>query len=337
MVRKVKWLIAALVAVMALWSAFWYSASVAAGKVLDRVERRSVEMGRDVSCENRTVSGFPFHIEVSCGQAGLEAQDQGIAADIDAVRSVALLYKPGLVITEADGPLTVKLSPAAGLSGELVGRWKTARSSVSAGLSGLKRASFVAEEVEVSATSRSNLAGLEQVLLKDAQLHLRPNPDAPADFDVALTVSDVLTTRFGRALPAMDMRLQATARNVGEALGFDPDMLIRTWLDNGGSLNVASVSFSSLGFAATASGPVTVSEEGLVSGKVRLEISGMENLPDLVTAVAPHYRENAEQIAATFKNLSADNANGNVEISLFLRNGIVSAGLLPIGRIPNLF
>ena len=226
MARKVKWLIGVIVAVMALWSVLWYGASVAAGKVLDRVERRSVEMGRDVRCENRTVSGFPFHIEVSCGQAGLDAQEQGIAADVDAVRSVALLYNPGLVITEADGPLTIKLSPAAGLTGELTGRWKTARSSVSAGLSGLKRASFVAEDVILSTTARTGLAGLEQVSLKDAQLHLRPNPEVPADFDVALTVSDMLTTRFGGELPTMDLRLLATAGNVGEALGFDPEMLI---------------------------------------------------------------------------------------------------------------
>ena len=337
MARKVKWLIGVIVAVMALWSVLWYGASVAAGKVLDRVERRSVEMGRDVRCENRTVSGFPFHIEVSCGQAGLDAQEQGIAADVDAVRSVALLYNPGLVITEADGPLTIKLSPAAGLTGELTGRWKTARSSVSAGLSGLKRASFVAEDVILSTTARTGLAGLEQVSLKDAQLHLRPNPEVPADFDVALTVSDMLTTRFGGELPTMDLRLLATAGNVGEALGFDPEMLIRTWLDNGGALDVESARFSSLGFSANASGPVTISEDGLVSGKVRLEISGMEKFPDLVAAVAPQYRDDAEQIASTFKSFSTDTKDGKVVISLFLRNGMVSAGLLPIGRIPNLF
>lgn len=337
MARKVKWLMSVIIGLVLLWSALWYGASVATGKVLDRVEQRSARMGRDVSCNERTVSGYPFHLEVSCGQAGLDAQDQGIEADINSVRSVALLYKPGHVIAEADGPLTVKLSPAAGLSGELIGRWKSARSSVSAGLSGLKRASLIAEEIDLSTNALSGIGGLEQMTVQGAQLHVRPNPNTPADFDVALTLSDILTTRSGKALPEMDLGLLATAKNVGEALGFDPDLLLHNWLNSGGALDVEKLNFSSLGFVANASGPLTVSQDGLVSGQVKLEITGMDKLPDLVAAIAPRFRQNAEQIAATFSGLSGNNPDGKVTIPLILRNGIVSAGLLPIGRIPNLF
>ncbi|WP_306258246.1 DUF2125 domain-containing protein [Pararhizobium sp. IMCC21322] len=352
MARKVKWLMSIIVGLVLLWSVLWYGASVATGKVIDRVEQQSVRMGRDVSCNERTVSGYPFHLEVSCGQAVLDAQDRGIEADIDSVRSVALLYKPGHVIAEADGPLTVKLSPAAGLSGELVGRWKSARSSVSAGLSGLKRASLVAEEIDVIANALSgpanldgpdgldglgSLGGLEQMTVQGAQLHVRPNPDSQTDFDVALTLSDILTTRSGKALPEMDLGLLATAKNVGEALGFDPDLLLANWLNSGGALDLEKLSFNSLGFAANASGPVTISQDGLVSGQVKLEITGMDKLPDLVAAIAPRFRQNAEQIAATFSGLAGNNPDGKVIIALTLRNGIVSAGILPIGRIPNLF
>ncbi len=337
MARKVKWLMGLIIGVAIVWSALWFGASVATGTVIDRVEQRSVRIGRDISCDDRTVSGYPFHLEVSCANAGLDAKDRGIVADIDAVRSIALLYKPGHVIAEADGPLTVKLSPAAGLTGELVGRWNTARSSVSAGLSGLKRASLVAEEIDVSANSQSGLGGLEQLTLQGAQLHVRPNPEIAADFDVALTLNDILTTRLGKVLPEMDLGLLATARNVGEALGFDPDLLLYNWLKNGGVLDVEQLNFSSLGFVANASGPITVSQDGLVSGQVKLEISGMDKLPDLVESVAPRFRKNAEQIASTFSGLSGNNPEGKVVIPLTVRNGIVSAGLLPLGRIPNLF
>jgi hypothetical protein len=337
MARKVKWLMGIIVGVVLVWSALWFGASIAAGQVIDRVEQRSVRMGRDVSCNERTVSGYPFHLTVSCESAGLDAADKGIVADVDAVRSVALLYKPGHVIAEADGPLTVKLSPVAGLSGELTGRWTSARSSVSAGISGLKRASFVAEDVDVDADATSGLGGLEHLTVQDAQLHLRPNPDVSADYDVALTLSDVLTTRLGKVLPEMDMTLLATAKNVGEALGFDPDQLLRAWLGNGGALDVARLNFSAQGFIANASGPVSVSLDGLVSGSVKLELTGMDKLPELVATVAPRYRENAEQIAKTFSALSGNDPEGKVTIPLTLRNGIVSAGLLPVGRIPNLF
>ncbi len=337
MARKVKWLMTVIVGLVLLWSALWYGASVATGKVIDRVEQKSVRMGRDVSCTERTVSGFPFHLQVSCGQAGLDAQDRGIEADVNSVRSVALLYKPGHVIAEADGPLTVKLSPATGLSGELVGHWKSARSSVSAGLSGLKRASFIAEEIDVIANALSGLGGLEQMTVQGAQLHVRPNPDSQTDFDVALTLSDILTIRSGKALPEMDLGLLATANNVGEALGFDPDLLLANWLSAGGALDLEKLSFNSLGFVANASGPVTISQDGLVSGQVKLEIIGMDKLPDLVAIIAPRFRQNAEQIAATFSGLAGNNPDGKVTIPLTLRNGIVSAGILPIGRIPNLF
>lgn len=337
MARKVKWLMGIIVGVVLVWSALWFGASIATGEVIDRVEQRSIRMGRDVSCNERTVSGYPFHLTVSCESAGLDAADKGIVADVDAVRSVALLYKPGHVIAEADGPLTVKLSPVAGLSGELTGRWTSARSSVSASISGLKRASFVAEDIDVDADATSGLGGLEHLTVQDAQLHLRPNPDVSADYDVALSLSDVLTTRLGKVLPAMDMTLLATARDVGEALGFDPDQLLSAWLGSGGALDIAQLNFSSQGFIANASGPVSVSPDGLVSGSVKLELTGMDKLPELVATVAPRYRENAEQIAKTFSALSGNDPEGKVTIPLTLRNGIVSAGLLPVGRIPNLF
>lgn len=337
MARKVKWLTAIIVGVVLVWSALWFGASIATEQVIDRVEQRSIRMGRDVSCNERTVSGYPFHLTVSCQSAGLDVADKGVVADIDAVRSVALLYKPGHVIAEADGPLTVRLSPAAGLSGEVTGRWSTARSSVSAGISGLKRASFVAEGIDVEADAASGLGGLEHLTMQGAQLHLRPNPDVSADYDVALTLNEVLTTRLGKVLPAMDLTLLATARDVGEALGFDPEQLMSAWLESGGALDVAQLNFSSQGFIANASGPVSVSPDGLVSGSVKLELTGMDELPELVATVAPRYRENAEQIAKTFSALSGNDPEGKVTIPLTLRNGIVSAGLLPVGRIPNLF
>ena len=178
---------------------------------------------------------------------------------------------------------------------------------------------------------------LDGVKLDDVQLHIRPSESATSNFDIAFDAKNIVVSRANRALPSVRLSLLASALNVGEAIDFDVETLLYAWIESGGAMEVQSAQFDSLGFTAKASGPIKVSVDGLLSGKVQVEFLNLDKLPDLVTEVSPRFRKNAEQLATTLKGFTAGNPDDPVIVTLLINNGVVSAGILPIGRIPALF
>lgn len=337
MAKKVKWLLVLLVIIGFGWSALWYTASYATGAGLAKIKQRSAASGTPVSCSEQQISGYPFHMQVSCEKAVIASNRAGMTAVIDSVKSIALLYKPGHVIAEAVGPVSIQLPQEQLLGAKILGSWKSAQASVSAGLSGLKRASIVGQNFDFSFEKDQPQNPLDGVTLDDVQMHVRPNEDTASNYDIALSADNIVISRSNRALPSIRLSLLASALSVGEAIDFDVESLLYAWIESGGAMEIQSAQFDSLGFTAKASGPVNVSVDGLLSGKVRVELLNLDKLPDLVSEVSPRFRTNAEQLATTLKGFTAGNPEDPVIVTLLINNGVVSAGILPIGRIPALF
>lgn len=340
MARKVKWLTFAVIFVILGWSALWYAGSYAASRAITEIEQRSAARGDAVTCADPEVGGYPFRIEVSCDGAVVESNRRGLAAAVQAVRTVALLYKPGHVIAELEGPFTLSLPATAAVTGEATGNWESARASVNAGISGLKRASFSGEQMVLDLDRIAGQNLLEAMQLANVQLHTRSNPETPEHFDVVASAKGVELTRRDRPLPAMDFSLDARADNVGEAIDYNAAVLVQNWLDAGGALELHAAQFDSLGLTVKASGPLTVSPAGLVSGSLKVSLNGLEKLPDLAEAIAPRLRPQAQNVANTLRGMAAASvAEEGYEMSLdvAIRNGVVTLGILPLGRIPALF
>ncbi len=334
MVRKIKGLIALIIIAVVGWSAFWFAGSIAAEKVVGEIEQRSAARGDKITCNDRDISGYPFRMEVRCSAAMLSSVGTGLNASVNKVRSIALLYNPGHVIAEADGPLNVSLPEKLGVSDKIVATWNTARASVAAGLGGLERASVDSDDIKLVFEGPQARAPIGALNISRAQLHVRPNPEGPSDYDVAAELTDLFATRAGRDLPVMNASVLGKALGVGEALEYQPEQQFQNWLDNGGAFELTSLNFNSMGFSALASGLLHLSQTGLLSGQVDLEILEIDQLSELVVAIAPRFEANAAQMTTLLKNFSA--GGETVKIALTVRDGIVSAGILPLGRIPAL-
>ena len=334
MVRKIKRLITLIVVVIGGWSAFWYAGSIAADKVVGEIEQRSAARGGKIACNDRDISGYPFRMEIRCSEAVLTSLKTGLHASVNKVRSIALLYNPGHVIAEADGPLNVNLPEKMGVSDTIVATWQTARASVSAGISGLERASLDSKDIKLVFEGTQGRAPFEALSISRAQLHVRPDPDGPGDYDVAADITELFATRAGRDLPVMNASVTGKALGVGEALEYKPEQQFRSWIDNGGAFELTALKFDSMGFSTLASGLLHLSQTGLLSGQIDLEISQIDQLSALVVAIAPRLEANAAQITTLLKNFSAGGGGDTVKIALTVRDGIVSAGILPLGRIP---
>jgi hypothetical protein len=99
-------MIAAIVAVIAAWSAAWfYGRSVLAAQ-LDRQIGRLADNGVDLSCADLTIAGYPFRYEVAC--RSLRSSDRsGAAGSLGGLSAVALIYNPSHAIFEAASPASV--------------------------------------------------------------------------------------------------------------------------------------------------------------------------------------------------------------------------------------
>src|SRR6478672_8972301 len=88
---------------------FWAFATWRAGAEMDSWLEREARLGRQWTCPNRQIGGFPFRIEVICDKPTFSGRGAGreLTGGMRRVMAVAQLQAPSHVIMEADGPLTM--------------------------------------------------------------------------------------------------------------------------------------------------------------------------------------------------------------------------------------
>lgn len=257
-----------LLAVLAAgWSALW---TMARGKVeqhLDAGIAREAAAGRNWTCRDRSIGGYPFRIEVRCAGVTLVSSRWGDEVKIESGPAVAVAQAtaPGHLILHATGPLTATLP--AKQNGDL--SWSALEASLRLTMSGFERISLVVRDPVATLRTPDGADGslrTESIRSTLFEAHLRPNQQGFASqqaIDVALSskgaVMPVLDGLLGDGSPS-DLDVQAT---VSQALafrrGFNPDALESWRMANGG---------------------VEITRLGLVKGTARLEASGRVGLDE---------------------------------------------------------
>jgi len=62
---------ALLLVAAAAWSGFWFYAASEVGVRADAWQAQEAKSGRVYDCGQRTVAGFPFRLEIRCGDASV--------------------------------------------------------------------------------------------------------------------------------------------------------------------------------------------------------------------------------------------------------------------------
>ena len=195
------------------WSVAWWVIRDRATTSLDAWLATEARAGRQWTCADRQVGGYPFRVLVACNSLTLR---QGpVTASLGRVTSISQVYQPAFIITEIEGPLRVTDGRTT-----LEGTWDLLQTSLHASSRGFQRFSLAAELPRVTVTG----LGAEDVVSNSRHLefHVRPNPTRGADkaFDAALTVREaqipLLDHLVGGGEPA-DFSFDAT---VTQAEGF---------------------------------------------------------------------------------------------------------------------
>jgi hypothetical protein len=318
-----------------LWLVYWWGAREIAAAVIDRVTTAANARGYKIECTDPVDGGFPLSLDLRCTNASIDGGAEAVTASLDGVDATAPLYIPGRLTWNSEGPLSLDL-PGDRLS--LTAAWESSRTRVDAGIGGL---SAVAARVD------------------DLRLHIRPEArpipfaGATADFaDFALEPaagSDYRLTAYGKALapeseegqhlPPIDLDADIAAVALGGSLGTDPRATIRAWIAKGGAIRIDKLLFTAGAVSTSTAGMLDMAPGGALSGTLKINITGLESLPDLAEVYRPGSREDVAQVVAAVTALTRPvetPAGPTRELQLTVRNNVVSLGIIPVGVIPPL-
>ncbi len=326
--RKVVLLGVLVVVAAAVYSGGWMLAATMMQKRVAELLSGGNAAGAEVRCKDIDVRGYPFRIGLFCSAITIDDRFNGISASLGAFRSAAQVYAPSHFVWEMDSP--AELRSALGFSFSI--QWDKLRSSVSAWFDGLSRSSLVAEGLKVDVTA---VAGGRTVSVRGehGEFHVRRNGE---DLDAAALVKNTVVTLPNAtrlALPPFSASVDVTM--LGKATLLDPvrNAAATELYGSEGEIRRLVIDLGE-GRVLTVSGPVSVGDDGNLSGKLHLELEKVEGWKDALTTAFPDSSENFASAAKVLTALFGGRDSGSAELSL--REGVVSVGIIPIGVLPPL-
>lgn len=263
------------------WSGVWIFARAKVDAGLDAGIAREARAGRSWTCQDRSIGGFPFRIELRCAGLTLVSTRWGDEVKISTGPALAVgqVASPGHIILQMTGPLVATLPE--GRRAEA--GWKLFEASLR--LSGLafERFSLALAEPAVKVFVPGQAAA-ETWRADTLEAHLRPDPQRFASEE---TVELALTAKGG-VLPALDallggaetadLELQASlSRSLQFRRGFNPDAL-EGWRRAGGALGITRLALNKGPARLEATGRIGLDEGHRPSGQADAAVAGIERV-----------------------------------------------------------
>lgn len=220
---------------IAVWSGFWFFAKSKTTELMDAWMAREARLGRQWTCPDRAIGGFPFRIDISCVNPTFVSTQAGRAGQgtLAGLAVTARAVDPKQVIAAIQGPL--KFAAETGETVEI--NFAGARASYRGTPQVIEQVSVELDAPVVTATA----PGYEpqKLAATKTEFHLRRAPGTEPATDVVLTANGIKSdlanaimqdgsdgtidirgqlTRFAPALPK-DWRetLESWRRAEGEA------------------------------------------------------------------------------------------------------------------------
>lgn len=312
----------------AAWTAIW---SVGRGRILTEIDARiavAAEHGVRIACADRAIGGFPFRMELTCRDPGVEVAVRGLTASAAALRVVAQVWDPRLILVEIDGPGGVR-DPG----GEVAGKWRSLRASLRWTTSDIGRVSVAAEGLDL--TTKQGARPPLHLVAAHAEAHGRPGV-SERDLDLAVAFAAASLAEGDKRIgpPTSDLSLAAT---LVDFLPPGPGPALPAFAERGGRIEPVSLTFATGGVSVEGAGALTLGRDGLLDGMVALTARGLEALagggakglgPELTTALSGF---------VLLGKASGDPARPGRRLDLVIDGGAARIARLSLGRIPQLF
>jgi hypothetical protein len=268
------------------WSAFWFYAASQVDVRADAWRAREAKSGRIYDCANHSVTGFPFRLEVRCGDASVKLVSQSagqlasqtpIEAKLGQILIVAQVYEPEHLIAEFTAPATI--SDRAGGQSFAV-NWRVGRSSV-IGLPGVpQRVSIVFDDPaldRIDGSMHVPLAGAKHV-----ELHGRLAEGSLADHTVIESVLEIRGGSIKGLHPLLEDPFDADVRALLSGLkDFSPKpwpVRFRELQAAGGHVEIEQSRLQQGDLIGIANGTLGLSPSGHLEGELQMTVAGIEKV-----------------------------------------------------------
>lgn len=255
--------------VCAGWSAVW---ATIRSRLIDEVDAQVSRLDRGgvrIVCPDRGVGGFPFRLEITCRDPGLELVEEDIGGSVTALRIVAQIWDPHLILVEADGPMIAEERGR----GRVEALWRGLRVSLRWSTAGLERLSLSSEGLDLTVAETG--AAPVRLRAEHFEAHARPSGAGGSDLDLAGSIAAGALSIDGRPIGPQrsDLAASTTLRRL---LPPAPGDMARTFASRGGKIDSIRASFSVGGVRVEGKGAMTLGSDGLLDGSIGFAAKGLE-------------------------------------------------------------
>ena len=277
--RRRPWLSLCLLSLTILvlgWSALWLFARYEAASRMDQWMTAEAAHGRGWSCPNRTISGFPLDLRISCIRPAFSGKVGGVrlTATFGALDAEVVLYQPRAVDAWVRGPLMISREG----EGDVTANWAALLVETRLLSDGRARAALVADDLTATdADGRMNR-------VRHAELRIGPAPSRPP----ADRAYEVWLDLFDAACPALDDALGTSEPLSVEQKGvvtavqdtaFEPwPQLLERWRQGGGAFHLDTLKLVKGDLKAEAQGVLGLDADHRLAGRLETAISGYETV-----------------------------------------------------------
>jgi hypothetical protein len=277
--RSIGWLIPGLLVIIlaAGWCAFWF---FAVGQARDRIAgwiEREQRSGRNYTCNDQSLGGFPFRIEFRCSNAVAELPkaQPPLHLALDKVTAAVQIYQPTLMLAEFDGPVTIA---DLGQAPKMTADWSLAQLSLRGTPRNPQRVSFAADKLTVD---RAGAEKSERVFAAThAELHGRIASGSAQENPVI----DVATSLASASAPALHpLAAQLFDFNADTRLFGLKNFAPKPWAERfreiqaaDGRIEVRNLRLKQGDLLAVASGTLKLTPSGFLDGDLQVTATGVE-------------------------------------------------------------
>jgi hypothetical protein len=311
------------------WTAVW---ATARGRILAEIDGRLAILatrGVVVACADREVGGYPFRMELTCRSPGVEIRDRGVTASASALRVVAQVWDPRLVLIEVDGP-----GVAVTGGDETTAKWRLLRASLRWAGAGVQRVSLSVDGLDLTAKQVDRPS--VRLVAEHLEAHGRPHGDGGRNLDLATALAaaslSVADKRIGP--PRADLSVSAT---LVDFLPPGPGAPLPAFAARGGRIEPTKLSLAVGGIVVDGDGALVLGGDGVLDGMVTLVARGLETLanggakdlgPELTTVLSGF---------VLLGKASKDPDRPGRRLEMIVDHGLVRIGRVTLGRIAPLF
>jgi hypothetical protein len=323
--RRFFWLAVFIIVVIAAYSGVWFT-------LAQQLEKRSAFLISDLAnsnveadCNAMEIKGYPFRLGVFCASVSADDRLNKASLTTGSFRSAAQIYQPNHIVSELDGP--AKITVGDGSAAEF--DWQSLRSSTVFGLSGLTRASLQSAGLDAKLMPASTSDPMK-ISAQSTELHVRQN-DTDLEAVLRLTAAAISTGANAISIPAFDLEADLTLAGRAWMLSEQSDPTQTPWRNLSASLNTLNADLGK-GAQLAIQGPFSIDDEGYLTGKFNLEISGRDAWQTILTEAFPAEAQNISNATNMISSLGKN--QDKLSLPINVERGRIMIGFITLGKLP---